>query len=580
MKSFYGSLKKFRSVFILFIMFTITVTAQNPTQSLMDINNITSWVKNDGFHDWLVGNLWNGAFPNGNFIGSIFSEGIVWGGLVNDGGIQLVRVNGNTYLTGCSLSTRLFRVRTDYLTSDLISDASNFFNVPVGQVTQNMIDELRQQYETDWNEWPAEEGAPFTDNNENGTYNPETDIPGVTGAQQTLFIKYNDTATPLYGADSIGLDISETYWAYANSGAADNVIFKKVDISYHGTVVTSAGSFIDSMYICQWVNASIGNYSDDFAGCDTSLNLGYAYNADDVDDFYNGLGLKPPAIGYVFLQGFSSYTGNTMDSAIINLRWQHGYKYANTRPMTRFIYVATGGTWSEPSLDYTGSLEFYNYMRGYKPYPYYPISWEFPSIVSDYTTSGVFLLDGDPVTGTGKIDGVLEAPGHRRFFSVSGPFRLDLGETAEVVVALVAGMGTSNLNSITKLKENTFVADTTFLGLVNAGQTTILSISDKISNNVAPHNFVLHQNYPNPFNPSTKIKFTIPSVEKGYIPSLQTTLKVYDILGREIATLVNEGKPAGEYEVEFDGTAIPSGVYFYQLKAGNFVETKKMILIR
>ena len=92
--------------------------------------------------------------------------------------------------------------------------------------------------------------------------------------------------------------------------------------------------------------------------------------------------------------------------------------------------------------------------------------------------------------------------------------------------------------------------------------------------------FRLQQNYPNPFNPSTKIKFTIPSVETGYIPSLQATLKVYDVLGREIITLVNEEKPAGNYELEFDGTALPSGVYFYQLKAGNFVETKKMILIR
>jgi hypothetical protein len=61
---------------------------------------------------------------------------------------------------------------------------------------------------------------------------------------------------------------------------------------------------------------------------------------------------------------------------------------------------------------------------------------------------------------------------------------------------------------------------------------------------------------------------------------VRATLKVYDILGREIATLVNQEKPIGEYEVEFDGSALPSGIYFYQLKAGNFVETKKMILLR
>jgi hypothetical protein len=95
--------------------------------------------------------------------------------------------------------------------------------------------------------------------------------------------------------------------------------------------------------------------------------------------------------------------------------------------------------------------------------------------------------------------------------------------------------------------------------------------------------FNLDQNYPNPFNPSTTIKYSLPH------PSL-VTLKVYDLLGREVATLVNEEKPIGEYSVEFSGSNLPSGVYFYQLrisalqskdgKANGFVETKKMVLLR
>jgi hypothetical protein len=93
----------------------------------------------------------------------------------------------------------------------------------------------------------------------------------------------------------------------------------------------------------------------------------------------------------------------------------------------------------------------------------------------------------------------------------------------------------------------------------------------------------LYQNYPNPFNPNTKIKFTIPQEERREMKDV--ALKVYDILGNEVATLVNEEKPAGTYEVEFSvgqsGSAgLPSGVYFYQLQTGNFVETKKMLLLR
>jgi len=83
----------------------------------------------------------------------------------------------------------------------------------------------------------------------------------------------------------------------------------------------------------------------------------------------------------------------------------------------------------------------------------------------------------------------------------------------------------------------------------------------------------LYNNYPNPFNPSTKIKFQIPNTEF-------VLLKVYDLLGNEIVTLVNEEKPTGSYEVEFNGLGLSSGMYFYTLKAGNYIETKKMILIK
>ncbi len=93
--------------------------------------------------------------------------------------------------------------------------------------------------------------------------------------------------------------------------------------------------------------------------------------------------------------------------------------------------------------------------------------------------------------------------------------------------------------------------------------------------------FVLEQNYPNPFNPSTKIIYSIPSViASGAKQSQLVTLKVYDVLGNEIATLVNEEKPAGSYEVEFDASSLSSGTYLYKLTAGEFISTRKMILLK
>jgi len=95
-----------------------------------------------------------------------------------------------------------------------------------------------------------------------------------------------------------------------------------------------------------------------------------------------------------------------------------------------------------------------------------------------------------------------------------------------------------------------------------------------------PYSFELMQNYPNPFNPTTKIKFKIPNFPLSFGEGQGVRLVVYDILGNEIATLVNEKKSAGEYEIEFNGKNLSSGVYIYQLKAGSFIQTKKMILLK
>lgn len=102
---------------------------------------------------------------------------------------------------------------------------------------------------------------------------------------------------------------------------------------------------------------------------------------------------------------------------------------------------------------------------------------------------------------------------------------------------------------------------------------TINSVVVGIEDEMQPQTFSLEQNYPNPFNPVTKIKFTLASNE-------YTTLKVYDIIGKEITTLVNNQMEKGHYEINFDASNLPSGVYFYTLNAGGYKETRKMILMR
>jgi hypothetical protein len=93
-----------------------------------------------------------------------------------------------------------------------------------------------------------------------------------------------------------------------------------------------------------------------------------------------------------------------------------------------------------------------------------------------------------------------------------------------------------------------------------------------------PSEFRLEQNYPNPFNPSSTIDFSIPLLGTGHTVSVQ--LKIYDLLGREVTKLVDEEKSPGNYEVKFNASGLPSGVYFYNLRAGDFVQTRKMLLVK
>jgi len=106
----------------------------------------------------------------------------------------------------------------------------------------------------------------------------------------------------------------------------------------------------------------------------------------------------------------------------------------------------------------------------------------------------------------------------------------------------------------------------------NGGVGGLVSVDENTSA-YFPSEFILLQNYPNPFNPVTIIKYKIP--ELSFI-----TLKVFDVLGNEIATLVREEKPTGTYEFEFNGIALPSGIYFYRLQTGSFIETRKMVLLK
>jgi hypothetical protein len=147
-------------------------------------------------------------------------------------------------------------------------------------------------------------------------------------------------------------------------------------------------------------------------------------------------------------------------------------------------------------------------------------------------------------------------------------------DTQLIIACFDAERGSSNIETACKLlTKSELLRRSYYRDFDSCSVIGIQPISSEV-----PQHFALYQNYPNPFNPVTKIRFSVPVVEDAYMRPLR--IVVYDALGREIAVLVNESLAPGTYETDFDASNLPSGVYFYKLSAGEFTESKKMILIK
>ena len=181
------------------------------------------------------------------------------------------------------------------------------------------------------------------------------------------------------------------------------------------------------------------------------------------------------------------------------------------------------------------------------------------------------------ITGKGGVGKTTFSSILSRMFAEDGYRVVAVDADPDANLALALGFPKQVYDNIVPISEmKNFVADRTASSVGSFGKMFKLNPKvDDIPEN--PILFQLSQNYPNPFNPSTKISWQSP------VGSWQT-LKVYDVLGREVVTLVDEYRNAGSYEVEFQSSVgslqLASGIYYYQLKAGDFIQSKKMILMK
>ena len=415
----------------------------------------------------------------------------------------------------------------------------------------------------DWDNWDlmVPFGAPFVDVNNNGTYEPQIDTPGVRNAEQTLFVCFTDANPQSHsigegfggGTQPLGAEFHLTAWGY-NKPIINDIQFLKWEI------INKNISSWDSTYFGIACDPDLLWQNDDYIGCDTTRNLGYCYNA--TNELHNGQ--IQPAVGFDLLRGPINKYSVPKDSILMS-----SFSYFNC--------VSCGPPECEwdPNGEPLGAYNFwqglkkdrtpwYNPLTGLRTKFCYPGDPETAVGWTEFRGS-VLNCNDDSITGSNVIP--INQPFDRRLLMSSGSNNLKInpGDTQTIVISQMIARGTSNLNSVTKLKELSDIAQ----NLYNSG--FVIGVN-QISL-IVPQSYMLHQNYPNPFNPNTKIKMEIAKL-------CNVKLVVYDILGREVAKLVNEKLKPGTYEVEFDGSNYASGVYFYKMVTNNFSETKRMLMIK
>lgn len=551
-----------KTLLIILLSFSITVSIfskprdlniSNPftvikAQVSSNANNIASWVQNTGTFDQDIrtNNTPGFEWPKGSGKFAIFTAGLSMSAFI-DGNLRLATISYNgEYAPG-------------YVLNGAFATSSIFKLYKVSRGDNGSTN-------PDYANWGlmVPYGAPYDDVNNNGVYEQGLDKPGVKNAAQTIFVCITDadptnhTASEGFSGGTLPVfsEMHFSLWSYDNIAGLEDVQFLKME------VINKNNS---PWYRTQFgivADPDLGSATDDYIGCDMPRNLGFCYNATNVDGTGSGTsyGANPPAVGFDMLKG-----------AVNRSVTPNADLYMTS--FCQFMNTGSGGPVCEN--DASTPLHAFNFLRGLKK-----DSTSFINPLTTGRTKFCFSGDPEPNTGwtefTGKINNcggdttgtvVASAPGDKRFVMSSGADNLTIvpGEKQTFLIAQLIARGANNKNSVTKLKQLSDAVQAFYNSNLSVGIST-LSIS-------VPDKFSLYQNYPNPFNPTTKIKFDID--KSGF-----ASLIVYNVAGKEITRLVNQNLNSGSYEFEFNAADLPSGVYFYKLETPTTSMVKKMSLIK
>ncbi len=542
--------------------FARPATAQQPgtcepaqAENYLDINNVRARIFNNGTLFWR-GDPVVYEVPRGGGVKAIFTAGLWIGGFVGDElRVAAARYSNFNFWPGpinddgtlpdpndCSAFDRIYKISRDDL---LLYEQT-------GEATPDLRD------------WPWRLGAPVVDGDgipDNYTLDGG-DRPKIQGHQALWWVMNdlgNEHLAPSSDSPPLGLEVQAMAFAVvSNIEAIDNSTF------YHYTLINKGPAPIEQAFLGFFVDPDLGNFVDDFIGSDTTRHLGFVYNADNDDEAeHGGYGESPPAAGVMLLQGplvNDDGLDNDRDGAVDEADERLG--------MTRFMHYYRGAGNTEGP---TSAPEYYNYLTGRwrdgQPATFGGNGRDFSEVPTP------FMFPGDPATRAfwSEVNadgaGAVRNPADRRMVVSTGPFSLQPGQAQEVVYAIVWGRGADNLTSVTVMKEAADVVRDAYA--VGEGVDTRLNDSPT----GLPSDYTVLPNYPNPFNPATTIRFGLP--EPG-----EVRLTVYNVLGQRVATLIDDGLPAGWHKTQWNAQNLSSGVYFYRLETGSRAVARPMLLLK
>jgi len=396
----------------------------------------------------------------------------------------------------------------------------------------------------DYLNWPANQGA----------YLNELGKPFFLGTQ-TMFYTYTDGYPESHGNSGgstapLKAYILQTNWAYTNIGLQD-VCFSEFKI------INGSNMIWNDCYISVWCDVDLGDANDDAVGIDTVRQICYTYNFDNNDPRY---GLNPPSVAFTLLRG--PLTDSPGDTAIYfdppgSNRIERKHNKRISKITGHHMYLNANPSNGDPA----------NYRQTYlvlQSIKNTGVKWidPFTNLPSKFPYSGY------PENGTGWIE---TNGSNKRSMMNFGPLTIAPRDTQSIIVAQVIARGSSNLNSIAKMRELSdhvqSIYDNNFQSVLSSGSNS----------STVPNEFSLHQNYPNPFNPSTTIEYNLPTTG-------EVVILIYDVTGREVRRIDAGIKPAGNHKLELNADGLSSGTYLckavFSSNSMSTVKSMRLMLIR